>query len=145
MSAAYDLLAERLNARGMDIDAVAKALRAQVVETPSWAYGNSGTRFAVFAQPGVPRDPFEKLEVADEVLRHTGIAASVALHIPWDRVDDFAALREHAEELGVRLGAINPNLFQEPEYKLGSLCHPREAMRRQAVAHVGECIEIATE
>jgi len=145
MSAAYHLLAERLNARGMDIDAVAKALRAQVVETPSWAYGNSGTRFAVFAQPGVPRDPFEKLEDAAEVHRHTEIAPSVALHIPWDRVDDFAALREHAEELGVRLGAINPNLFQEPEYKLGSLCHPREAMRRQAVAHVGECIEIATE
>src|SRR5215831_15097602 len=145
MSAAYHLLAERLNARGMDIDAVAKALRAQVVETPSWAYGNSGTRFAVFAQPGVPRDPFEKLEDAAEVHRHTEIAPSVALHIPWDRVDDFAALRAHADELGVRLGAINPNLFQEPEYKLGSLCHPNGAVRRRAVAHVVECIEIAVE
>ena len=129
----------------MDVDAVTAALHAQVVETPSWAYGNSGTRFAVFAQPGVPRDPFEKLEDAAEVHRHTGIAPSVALHIPWDRVDDFAALREHADELGLRLGAINPNLFQEPEYKLGSVCHPHEAVRRQAVAHVVECIEIATE
>jgi L-rhamnose isomerase/sugar isomerase len=145
MSAAYDLLAEQLNARGVNVDAVAEALRAQVVETPSWAYGNSGTRFAVFAQAGIPRDPFEKLEDAAEVHRHTGIAHSVALHIPWDRVDDFAALRDHADELGVRLGAINPNLFQEPEYKLGSLCHPREAVRRQAIAHVLECIEIAAE
>ena len=116
MSAAYDLLAEKLNARNVDVDAVTAALHAQVVETPSWAYGNSGTRFAVFAQPGVPRDPFEKLEDAAEVHRHTGIAPSVALHIPWDRVDDFAALREHANELGLRLGAINPYLFQEPEY-----------------------------
>ena len=91
---------------------------------PSWAFGNSGTRFAVFAQPGVPRDPFEKLEDAAEVHRLTGIAPSVALHIPWDRVDDLDALRAHAAELGLRLGAINPNLFQEPEYKLGSLCHP---------------------
>jgi len=145
MTAAYELLAETLNARGVDVDAVADALRAQVVETPSWAYGNSGTRFAVFAQAGVPRDPFEKLEDAAEVHRHTGVAPSVALHIPWDRVDDFAALRAHADELGVRLGAINPNLFQEPEYKLGSLCHPNGAVRRQAVAHVVECIEIAVE
>src|SRR5215831_2442030 len=121
MSAAYHLLAERLNARGMDIDAVAKALRAQVVETPSWAYGNSGTRFAVFAQPGVPRDPFEKLEDAAEVHRHTGVAPSVALHIPWDRVESLDALRNRAGQLGLRPGAINPNLFQEPEYRLGSL------------------------
>jgi len=141
----YDLLIQRLGARGVDVGGVETALRAQVVETPSWAYGNSGTRFAVFAQPGVPRDPFEKLEDAAEVHRHTGIAPSVALHIPWDRVDDFAALRDHAGRLGVRLGAINPNLFQEPEYKLGSLCHPRAAVRRQAIDHVLECVEIAGE
>src|SRR5438067_11253007 len=109
MTAAYELLAEQLNARGVDMDAVETALRLQVVETPSWAYGNSGTRFAVFAQPGVPRDPFEKLEDAAEVHRHTGVAPSVALHIPWDRVDDFAALREHADHIGVCLGAITPN------------------------------------
>jgi len=126
-----------------DIDRIAETLRALEVETPSWAYGNSGTRFAVFAQPGVPRDPFEKLEDAAVVHRLTGTAPSVALHIPWDRVDDFAALRDHAQELGLRLGAINPNLFQEPEYKLGSLCHPEADVRRRAVAHVLECVEIA--
>ena len=97
----------------------------------------------MFAQPGAPRDPFEKLDDAAEVHRLTGIATSVALHIPWDRVDDLNALRDHAAELGLRIGAINPNLFQEPEYKLGSLCHPDPSIRRRAVAHVRECIEIA--
>ena len=136
MTAAYDLLVAQLDARGDDVARVEAALRAQEVETPSWAFGNSGTRFAVFAQPGVPRDPFEKLEDAAEVQRLTGIARSVALHIPWDRVDDLNELRGRAAELGLRLGAINPNLFQEPEYKLGSLCNPDAGVRRRAVAHV---------
>src|SRR4051812_45207442 len=142
-TAGYDLLTERLRARGVDVDQVEAKLRAQEVETPSWAYGNSGTRFAVFAQPGVPRDPFEKLEDAAEVHRHTGVTPSVALHIPWDRVDAFGALREHANALGLRLGAINPNLFQEPEYKLGSVCHPDASVRRRAVDHLLECVEVA--
>jgi L-rhamnose isomerase / sugar isomerase len=141
--AAYDLLVAQLGDRGIDVAAVEAALRAQEVETPSWAYGNSGTRFAVFAQPGVPRDPLEKLEDAAEVHRHTGVTPSVALHIPWDRVDDWTALREHAESLGLRLGAINPNLFQDPEYKLGSVCHPDAAVRRRAVDHMLECVGIA--
>ncbi len=140
---AYDVLAEALRARGVDVDAVESALRSQEVETPSWAYGNSGTRFAVFAQPGVPRDPFEKFEDAAQVHRHTGVAPSVAIHIPWDRVDDFAALRAHAESLGLRIGAINANLFQDPEYRLGSVCHPDAAVRRRAVDHLLECAEIA--
>jgi L-rhamnose isomerase/sugar isomerase len=143
MTTGYDLIAEKLSARGDDVARLDAALRAQEVETPSWAYGNSGTRFAVFAQPGVPRDPFEKLEDAAVVHRLTGVAPSVALHIPWDRVDDVDALRDHARDLGLRLGAINPNLFQDPEYKLGSLCHPDPGVRRHAVDHVRECIEIA--
>jgi len=143
MTAGYDLIAEKLAARGGDIGRVEAALRAQEVETPSWAFGNSGTRFAVFAQPGAPRDPFEKLEDAAEVHRHTGVAPSVALHIPWDRVENLNALRDRAEELGLRLGAINPNLFQEPEYKLGSLCNPDAGVRRRAIGHIRECIEIA--
>ena len=126
-----------------DLPDVEAALRAQRVEMPSWAFGNSGTRFAVFAQPGAPRNPFEKLEDAAEVHRHTGIAPSVALHIPWDDVDDFDALRDRADELGLRLGAINPNLFQDPEYKLGSLCNPDAAVRARAVAHVLRCVDIA--
>jgi L-rhamnose isomerase / sugar isomerase len=144
MTRGYDFIAEKLAERGDDVSRVEAALRAQRVETPSWAFAASGTRFAVFPQAGSPRDTFEKLEDAAEVHRLTGIAPSVALHIPWDKVDDLSALRDRAEALGLRLGAINPNLFQAPEYKLGSLCNPDPGIRRLAIAHVRECIEIAT-
>jgi L-rhamnose isomerase/sugar isomerase len=121
---------------------IAPELERQWIELPSWAFGNSGTRFKVFAQPGVPRGPEEKLEDAAEVHRHTGLAPSVALHIPWDRVDDFDKLARHAEDLGLRLGTINTNTFQDDDYKLGSLCHVDERVRAKAVAHMLECIDI---
>ncbi|MET7598130.1 MULTISPECIES: L-rhamnose isomerase [unclassified Streptomyces] len=125
-----------------ELAAVKAALKTQAVETPSWAYGNSGTRFKVFAQPGVPRDPREKLDDAAKVHEFTGAAPTVALHIPWDRVDDYAALAKHAEDRGVRLGAINSNTFQDDDYKLGSICHPDAAVRRKAVDHLLECVDI---
>ncbi|HEV7604973.1 MAG TPA: hypothetical protein VGO15_08390, partial [Candidatus Limnocylindrales bacterium] len=96
--------------------AVVAALRAQRIELPSWAFGNSGTRFKVFAQKGVPRDPYEKIADAAQVHRFTGIAPSVALHIPWDRVDDFGDLARHAADAGVSLGTINSNVFQDDDY-----------------------------
>ncbi|MFF4112812.1 L-rhamnose isomerase [Streptomyces sp. NPDC001714] len=125
-----------------DLAAVKAALKTQAVETPSWAYGNSGTRFKVFAQQGVPRSPKEKLDDAAQVHAVTGVAPTVALHIPWDRVDDYADLAKHAEERGLRLGAINSNTFQDDDYKLGSICHPDAAVRRKAVDHLLECVGI---
>lgn len=122
--------------------AVKAALKTQAVETPSWAYGNSGTRFKVFAQPGVPRTPEEKIDDAAKVHEFTGAAPTVALHIPWDRVEDFAALAKHAEERGLKLGAINSNTFQDDDYRLGSVCHPDAAVRRKAVGHLLECVDI---
>ena len=110
---------------------VLRRLEDQEIEVPSWAFGNSGTRFKVFAQPGVPRDPFEKVADAAQVHAMTGLAPSVALHIPWDDVDDFAKLGEHAASLGMRLGTINSNTFQDDIYKLGSLAHPDAAVRQQ--------------
>jgi L-rhamnose isomerase/sugar isomerase len=142
---AYDTLVESLAARGVDVDAVEERLRSQRVETPSWGYGNSGTRFKVFPQPGVPRDPFEKLDDAAEVHRLTGICPSVAIHIPWDRMDDYKELREHAESLRLKIGAVNPNLFQEEEYRLGSVCNPDAGIRRKATDQLFECVEIARE
>lgn len=118
------------------------ALRSQRIETPSWAYGNSGTRFKVFAQQGVPRDPYEKLADAAQVHAYTGIAPTVALHIPWDKVDDYADLARHAGELGVRIGAINSNVFQDDDYKLGSVTHPDARVRRKATDHLLECVDI---
>ncbi|MHB9857342.1 L-rhamnose isomerase [Streptomyces sp. YIM S03343] len=125
-----------------DLAAVKSALKTQAVETPSWAYGNSGTRFKVFAQTGVPRTPQEKLDDAAQVHAFTGVAPTVALHIPWDNVDDYAALAKYAEERGVRLGTINSNTFQDDDYKLGSICHPDAAVRRKAVGHLLECVDI---
>ncbi|MFZ9629984.1 MAG: L-rhamnose isomerase [Ilumatobacteraceae bacterium] len=121
---------------------IASHMERQAIELPSWAFGNSGTRFKVFAQPGVPRDPFEKIADAAQVHASTGIAPSVALHIPWDRVDDYDALRAHAEGLGVRLGTINSNTFQDDDYKFGSLCHVDGRVRAKAIAHQLECVDI---
>ena len=99
-----------------DVNAVKAALRTQRIETPSWAYGNSGTRFKVFGQPGVPRNAFEKVSDAAQVHRHTGIAPTVALHIPWDSVDDYGQLAKHAMDEGIELGTINANVFQDDDY-----------------------------
>src|ERR671936_2200415 len=143
IDAGLSAIEERLAAQGRTLEEVTRRLKAQRIETPSWGYANSGTRFKVFPQPGVPRSVEEKLADAAQVHRLTGVAPSVALHIPWDRVDDWAALRRYAEGLGLTLGAINPNLFQDEVYKLGSLAHPDAQVRRRAVDHVLECIGIA--
>ncbi|MFI0483316.1 L-rhamnose isomerase [Actinomadura sp. 9N215] len=125
-----------------DSSAVKDALRRQQIETPSWAYGNSGTRFKVFAQQGVPRTPQEKIDDAAQVHRFTGVAPRVAVHIPWDRVDDYAALAAHAEERGVRIGAVNTNVFQDDDYMLGSVTNPDPAVRRKALDQLLEAVDI---
>lgn len=141
--AAYALLDRRLRDRGVDVEAVRASLRSQRLETPSWVYGNSGTRFAVFPWPGAARTIWEKLEDAALVHRLTGICPTVALHIPWDQVDDYSQLRARAAELGLAIGAVNPNLFQDDDYRLGSLCHPDPRIRRKATDHILHCIQVA--
>jgi L-rhamnose isomerase / sugar isomerase len=125
-----------------DLTSVRAALGGQEIELPSWAFGNSGTRFKVFAQPGVPRNPWEKADDAAQVHRFTGIAPSMAVHIPWDRVDDYAALARHASEAGIRIGTVNANVFQDDDYRLGSVCNPDPRVRRKAVAHLLECVDV---
>lgn len=124
---------------------VPEGLDALAIEVPSWAYGNSGTRFKVFGTPGTPRTVQEKIQDAAKVHELTGLAPSVALHIPWDTVDDYAALREYAEGLGVSLGTINSNTFQDDIYKFGSLTSSDGAVRRRAIEHHLECIDIMDE
>jgi L-rhamnose isomerase/sugar isomerase len=126
----------------IDKTGVKAALASQRIELPSWAFGNSGTRFKVFPQPGVPRDPYEKIADAAQVHRYTGVAPAVSLHIPWDRVDDYAALAAYARAQGVRLGVINANTFQDGDFRLGSVCHADPAVRAKAVAHLHECVDI---
>lgn len=125
--------------------AILAELSAQEIELPSWAFGNSGTRFRVFGTPGTPRDPFEKISDAAQVHQYTGLAPQVALHIPWDEVDSYADLRAHAEANGVRLGTINSNTFQDEEYKFGSLTHHDPAVRQRAIDHHLRCIDIMGE
>lgn len=125
-----------------DLTNVKTALRAQRIELPSWAFGNSGTRFKVFPQPGVPRDPYEKIADAAQVHAFTGAAPSIALHIPWDKVDDYGALRRAAGDAGIELGTINANVFQDNDYMLGSVTNPDPAVRRKALDHLFECVDV---
>lgn len=125
-----------------DLSALSDSLAQQAIELPSWAFGNSGTRFRVFTTPGVPRDPFEKVSDAAQVHKHTALAPTVALHIPWDKVDSYEDLAKHAEDEGVALGTINSNTFQDEDYKLGSVTHVDDRIRQKAIDHHFECIDI---
>jgi L-rhamnose isomerase/sugar isomerase len=123
-------------------ESVRASLREQAIELPSWAFGNSGTRFKVFAQEGVPRDPYEKIADAAQVNAFTGVAPTVSLHIPWDLVDDFRELAKHAADLGVGIGAINSNVFQDNDYMLGSVTNPDPRVRRKATDHLLACVDV---
>ena len=127
---------------GANTTAVKETIKRLGIEVPSWAYGNSGTRFKVFSQLGVPRDPYEKIADAAQVNKFTGAVPTVALHIPWDKVKDYAHFATYAKDLGVTLGTINSNTFQDDQYKLGSVCNPDPKVRKMAVDHLLECIDI---
>ncbi|KQV75666.1 rhamnose isomerase [Aeromicrobium sp. Root344] len=122
--------------------AISAQLEGQAIEVPSWAYGNSGTRFKVFGSPGTPRTVEEKIADAAKVNEFTGLAPLVSLHIPWDQVDDFAALRRYAEDHGIGLGTINSNTFQDDDYKLGALTHTDPRIRQKAIDHHFACIDV---
>ncbi len=129
----------------MDIDAFVEKIQQFTVETPSWGYGDSGTRFNVFHWPGAASNLREKLEDAAQVQKVTGVCPSVAIHIPWDKEDDWQTVKAYAGQLDLRIGAVNPNLFQDDAYRLGSLCHYDKHVRQRAIEHVLECIQIARE
>ncbi len=124
-----------------NLSAVKDTLRAQRIEMPSWAFGNSGTRFKVFPQAGVPRSPYEKIADAAQVHLFTGVAPSVALHIPWDKTD-YVELRKVAGDVGIELGTINANVFQDEDFMLGSVTNPDAAIRRKALDHLFECVDV---
>jgi L-rhamnose isomerase / sugar isomerase len=128
--------------RMIDRNKVTEALKNQRIELPSWAFGNSGTRFKVFGQPGVPRNPWEKADDVAQVHKYTGVAPRMAVHIPWDKVDDYAALAAHVKGIGIEMGAVNANVFQDDDYKLGSVCNPDPKVRAKALAHLMECVDI---
>jgi L-rhamnose isomerase/sugar isomerase len=134
---------ERMGKQNTDMDAVMEKIQRFTVETPSWGYGDSGTRFKVFHWPGAAHTLREKLADAAQVNAVTRVCPSVAIHIPWDLEDDWQAVKAYAQRLGLRIGAVNPNLFQEDAYRLGSLSHIDKQVRQRAIARVHECIQIA--
>jgi len=142
--AAYQLLAETLSLQGIEVEKVKDALKQQKIETASWAFANSGTRFKAFPWPGAATTTRQKLDDAAIVHRMTGVAPSVALHIPWDKPEDndYVAMHQYAQQQGIRLGAINSNVFQDNAYRLGSVGNPNPATRQIAIEHMLECCEI---
>ncbi|HRX42855.1 MAG TPA: sugar isomerase, partial [Clostridia bacterium] len=143
MNKEYKILEEKITQMGMDAAWVKDSIRKLAVETPSWGYGDAGTRFKVFKQIGMPRNLYEKLDDAAMVNKFTGICPSVAVHIPWDKVDDYEDAGKYARDKGIRIGAVNPNLFQADEYMLGSVCNADPSIRKMATDHMIECVDIA--
>ncbi len=132
----------------VDTSWVKEKLKKQHIETPSWGYGDGGTRFKVFPWPGAAKTIFHKIDDAAFIHKLTGIAPTVALHIPWDMPpggstpDEWAKIAAYAEEKGIGLGAINSNTFQDNVYRFGSVASPDPEARKKAVEHMIECTDI---
>jgi L-rhamnose isomerase/sugar isomerase len=136
-------LFDELASKGLDPDAIVERLTKQEIETPSWGYANSGTRFGTFRQPAAAGTTEEKIADAATVHKYTGVAPSVAVHVLWDfATGDVDSVVEYAQSQGVRIGAINPNVFQSQEYKLGSFGSPDASARQKAIEHCLESVEI---
>ena len=143
----YDHLARQLARRGVSVDPLVERAMAFRVAIPSWGVGVGGTRFARFGMAGEPRNVYEKLEDCEVVFKLTRVTPGVSLHIPWDKPDDPRALRAFAQSRGLFFDSMNSNTFQDQSgqpfsYKYGSLTHTDAAVRRQAVEHNLECLEI---
>ncbi len=141
----YEMLAESLSGRGLDVDKIKAMLKDQKIETPSWGYADAGTRFGSYKQPGSAVTIEEKVADAAQVHKFTGVAPSVAVHVLWDfpnGISDCEKLSDYAKGLGVKIGAINPNLFQDREYAFGSFTNDDPAVRKMAVDHCLDSIEI---
>lgn len=143
MNKEYALLEEKITNLGLDIEWIKNSIKQLNVELPSWGFGDSGTRFKVFRQKGVPSNLYEKLDDAAMVNKYTGVCKSVAVHIPWDKVDNYDDACKYAEKLGIRIGAVNPNIFQDDDYMLGSVTNTNPAIRKKAIDHMIECVDIA--
>ena len=143
----YQHLAKALHRRNVDIEDLTAKAEAFRVAVPSWGVGTGGTRFARFPGPGEPRNIYEKLQDCGTIFKLVRSTPGVSLHIPWDRPENSTELREFANRRGLHFDAMNSNTFQDQadqklSYKFGSLTHPDPAVRRQAIEHNIECIDI---
>lgn len=143
----FDHLAKKLQRHNIDIEDLVTKAQSFRVAVPSWGVGTGGTRFARFPGVGEPRDVYEKLEDCGAIFKLVRSTPAVSLHIPWDKPDDVNDLLKFAGQRGLHFDAMNSNTFQDQadqkmSYKFGSLTHPDPAVRRQAVEHNIECIEL---
>lgn len=143
----YAALGRQLERRGLDIEKMTKRAMDYAVAVPSWGVGTGGTRFARFPGPGEPRTVFDKIDDCGVIHQLGRTTPTVSPHIPWDKVDDYSALRQKAASHDLAFDAVNSNTFQDAKgqklsYKFGSLTHADPGTRAQAVAHNLECIEI---
>jgi len=139
---AYKVLCDQLETRGVRVAEVKSRLKAQHIETPSWAYSDTGTRFGIYKQAGAARTLYEKIEDAALVNRLTGVARTMAVHIGWDQSDDWLGVKQYAESQGLKLGSVNPNVFQGQDYKFGAFTSEEARVRERALQAHFECIDI---
>lgn len=122
------------------------ALETFRIELPSWGFANTGTRFGKFIQHAAATSTEEKFSDAGQVHLLTGVCPTVALHVMWDCPDGVRGadeIKKFSERYGVLPGSINPNLFQDQEYKYGSFGNPDPSIRQRALRHTKDSIEIA--
>jgi L-rhamnose isomerase/sugar isomerase len=143
----YALLAESLRDRGLDVESAKALLKKQVIELPSWAVGNSGTRYGTFRSDGAAATIWHKIDDCAEIQRVVGICPVMASHVLWDVTDDgrYAPVREYAAGKGLAIGTVHPNTFMGQQFRYGSICSPLPGVREGTVAHFRDCVRIARE
>lgn len=136
-----------LEDKGVDVLSVIEALKKQVIELPSWAVGNSGTRYGTFREEGSARTIWDKIDDCAQIQRVLGITPVMASHVAWDVTEDgqYAPVRKYAEERGLRIGTVHPDVFSRQEYIFGSICSPKREVREFAQQHFCDCVRVAKE
>ena len=138
----FEILAEKLEKNGIDVAWVLRELDQLLVEVPSWGFSKSGTRFFSFEQKGDARDFFERVDDCEQVLKYTGKGGQICMHIPWDQCD-YKAAREYVEEKGMTFGTLNTNMFQDNDFRLGTLANSDKKIRKKTVDTLNHCIDVA--
>lgn len=143
----YQLLIQFLLDKGIDAEKVKGKLKRQIIELPSWAVGNSGTRYGTFREEGAAITVWDRVDDCAEIQRVVGVCPVMATHVLWDVTEDgkYEPVREYAVEKGLRIGTVHPNTFMGQQFKFGSVCNPFASVRYSTIEHFKDCVRIARE
>lgn len=143
----YKLMEETLAGKGIDMVKVKEKLKEQVIELPSWAVGNSGTRYGTFTEEGAAGSIWDRVDDCAQIQRAVGVCPAMASHVLWDVTDDgkYEPVRQYVAEKGLRIGTVHPNTFMGQQFKFGSICSPFEEVRKSTMEHFKECVRITRE